>query len=72
VGTLTIVLTFYAIVFAALLFVVVLMRRVLQRDRAVLRELGELPARAGSRQGTAPVPISAESGPDDRTRKSAA
>ena len=72
-ATLAIVLTFYAIAFAALLFVVVLMRRVVQRDRAVLHELGEFPVRAGSRHGSAPVPISPESSPvADGKRKSAA
>ena len=72
-ATLAIVLTFYAIALAALLFVVVLMRRVVQRDRAVLRELGEFPVPAGSRHRTAPVPISPESSPDvDRKRTSAA
>ena len=43
IATFVIILTFYSYAFAALVLIVVIMRRVLERDRATLSELGELP-----------------------------
>ena len=73
VATFVIILTFYWYAFAALVLIVVIMRRVLERNRATLCQLGELPGVRIPQQRVTLVRLRPESGSEAGSgRKSAA